>query len=191
MNKAIFLDRDGTINVEKNYLYKVEDFEFLPRVIDGLKLLQEAGFLLVIITNQSGIGRGYYKEEDFKKLNDWMINTLKEHGVNIAHVYYCPHLPNASINDYRLDCDCRKPKLGMFLQAVNDYNLEFGNCYAIGDKLRDCEVCKSTDCQGFLIGNNEKAEVISDVKAHLVKNVEYCNDLYDCAVRIISYKTET
>jgi len=191
MNKAIFLDRDGTINVEKNYLYKIEDFEFLPGVVEALKKLQNAGYLLIIITNQSGIGRGYYTEDDFRKLNSWMIATLKGQGVTITAVYYCPHLPNAEIDEFRRDCLCRKPKLGMFNQAAQDYKLDLSKCYTIGDKIRDCAICNSTDCQGFLIGNNEKSEVISDVKSHFIRNVEYCNDLYECAVRILSDKIET
>ena len=88
MNKAIFLDRDGTINVEKHYLYKKEDFEFLPGVVDALKKLQQAGFILIVITNQSGIGRGYYTEADFQILNSWMMDTLKKYGVFITDVYY-------------------------------------------------------------------------------------------------------
>ncbi|MCR5587732.1 MAG: HAD family hydrolase, partial [Lachnospiraceae bacterium] len=126
MNKAVFLDRDGTINVEKNYLYKIEDFVFLPGVIEGLKLLQDAGFLLIIITNQSGIARGYYTEEDFKILNNWMLNKLAENGINITKVYYCPHLPDAKIEEYRRDCDCRKPKLGLFYRAIKEYNIDIG-----------------------------------------------------------------
>ena len=141
MNKAIFLDRDGTINVEKHYLYKIEDFQFLPGVIESLRHLQDAGFLLIVITNQSGIGRGYYTEGDFHKLNDWMVAILKEQGVTITEVYYCPHLLDAEVELYRKDCDCRKPKLGMYRQAVTDYNIELEQSYAIGDKIRDCAIC--------------------------------------------------
>lgn len=99
MNKAIFLDRDGTINVDKKYLHKIEDFEFLPGVLDGMKMLQNAGYLLIVITNQSGIGRGYYSEKDFEILNSWMLGELESKGIHIARVYYCPHLPNAKIKN--------------------------------------------------------------------------------------------
>lgn len=177
MNKAIFLDRDGTINVEKNYLYKIEDFEFLPGVIDALKELQQAGFLLIIITNQSGIGRGYYNEDDFQRLNDWMVRKLKDHGVLISDVYYCPHLPDAKVLKYRKDCECRKPKLGMFRQAVIDHDIKLCESYAVGDKIRDCSICQFSSCRGFLIGNNEDESLISDVKKGKIKNVYYANDL--------------
>lgn len=181
MNKAIFLDRDGTINVEKNYLYRIEDFEFLPGVVGALKYLQQAGYLLIIITNQSGIGRGYYTEKDFQKLNDWMITTLREQGVTIADVYYCPHLPDAQVPEYRKDCNCRKPKLGMYEQAILDYNIQIGHSYAIGDKIRDCAICESTPCKGFLIGDNEKTEVVEEVKAGKIERVRYAKDLAEAA----------
>lgn len=187
MNKAIFLDRDGTINVEKHYLYKIEDFEFLPGVIEALKMLQDAGYLLIVITNQSGIGRGYYTENDFKVLNDWMVNTLKEKGIVISAVYYCPHLPDAKILKYRKDCECRKPKLGMYYQAIKDFNIDLSQSYAIGDKIRDCEICKTTVCHGFLISQNEGAEIISAVKSHQFKSIEYCKDLSECAMSIVSH----
>ena len=185
MNKAIFLDRDGTINVEKHYLYKIEDFEFLPGVIAALKKLQDVGFLLIIITNQSGIARGYYSEEDFLKLNTWMLDELKRHDVFILDVYYCPHLPDASIDKYRKTCECRKPKLGMFEQAVIEHNIDLGHSFAIGDKLRDCAICEKTDCRGFLIGTQEKVDVIEDVKAGKRRNICYATSLSDCADRII------
>ena len=138
--KAIFLDRDGTINVEKDYLYRIEDFEFLPRVIDALKLLQSAGYLLIIITNQSGIARGYYKESDYEKLNAWMLKELKQKGINISAVYHCPHHPNAKIDKYRVNCSCRKPNKGLFEKAINDFNIDLSLSYSIGDKIRDCAI---------------------------------------------------
>ncbi len=185
MNKAIFLDRDGTINVEKHYLYQIKDFEFLPGVVEALKTLQKAGYLLIIITNQSGIGRGYYTEADFQKLNDWMISALKQQGVMIADVYFCPHLPDAEVETYRKDCSCRKPKLGMYQQAILDYSIQIGHSYAIGDKIRDCAICECTPCKGFLIGDNEKPEVIEDVKAGRIKRVSYAKDLAEVAKLII------
>ena len=190
MNKAVFLDRDGTINVEKNYLYRIEDFEFLPGVIDGLKRLQQAGYLLIIVTNQSGIGRGFYTEEDFQKLNSWMIDSLKQQGVFITDVYFCPHLPDATVEKYRKDCNCRKPKLGMYEQAVIDHNISLSKSYAIGDKIRDCAICESTECKGFLVGENEKVKTIESVKNGEMAGVRYAADLAACAKVIIDSKTK-
>lgn len=158
MNKAIFLDRDGTINIEKNYLYKIEDFEFIPGVFEALRMLQGAGFKLIIITNQSGIGRGYYTEKDFEVLNTWMIKELSKHDIIIDAVYYCPHHPNAIVDKFRLDCDCRKPKVGMFYRAIEEYNLDISECYAIGDRIRDCMICSTTKCKGILVNNFNEQE---------------------------------
>lgn len=188
MNKAIFLDRDGTINVEKHYLYKKEDFEFLPGVVDALKQLQQAGYILIIITNQSGIARGYYTELDFQMLNEWMVYTLKEQGVDIAQVYFCPHLPDAEVEEYRKDCQCRKPKLGMYQQAIKDYKIQIELSYAIGDKIRDCAICESTLCRGFLVGVNEKPEIINKVKDGGYKRVGYAKSLADAARKILRTK---
>ena len=188
MNKAVFLDRDGTINVEKNYLYKIEDFEYLPGVIDGLRKLQQAGYLLIVITNQSGIGRGYYTESDFQKLNSWMIDSLKQLGVYISDVYFCPHLPDATVEKYRKDCNCRKPKLGMYEQAVIDHNISLANSYAIGDKIRDCAICGSTECKGFLISDHEKPEIVESVKRGEIKRVTYAKDLKECAELLTKQK---
>ena len=92
--RAVFLDRDGVINVDKAYVHKVSDFEFCKGVFEALKNFQALGYLLIIVTNQSGIGRGYYKEEDFKKLTDWMLKEFEKRGIDIANVYYCPQHPN-------------------------------------------------------------------------------------------------
>jgi D-glycero-D-manno-heptose 1,7-bisphosphate phosphatase len=181
MNKAIFLDRDGTINVEKNYLYRIEDFEFIPNVIKGLKKLQDLGFLLIIVTNQSGIGRGYYTEEDFNVLNNWMLGQLEESGVHITNVLYCPHLPDSKIEKYRKNCDCRKPALGMFMKAVSEHEIDLNESWTIGDKLRDCVICEKSGCKGILVGNNEKSEVIENIIAGKIKNVRYADSLYEAS----------
>lgn len=185
MTKAIFLDRDGTINVEKQYLYKIEDFEFLPGVLYALKMLQDAGYLLIIITNQSGIGRGYYIEDDFLALNDWMVKTLEKQKINISEVYYCPHLPDAKIGKYRKICNCRKPALGMYEQAIAEFDIDLFQSFAIGDKIRDCAICEKTACRGYLVGNNEKQDIITNVKKNKYENIKYANDLLECAREII------
>lgn len=187
MNKVVFLDRDGTINVEKNYLHKIEDFEFIPDVIEGLKILQNAGYKLIVITNQSGIARGYYTEEDFGILNKWMIEVLKKEGIDIAKVYYCPHLPDAKVLEYRIICACRKPLLGMYEQAIREFDIDISSSIAIGDRIRDCAICDVYGCRGFLIGNNESKEVIDAVRNKKYLNVEYADNLYEATRRIIKF----
>ena len=166
-NKAVFLDRDGTINADKNYLYRIEDFEFLPGAVDAMKMLQDSGFLLIIITNQSGIARGFFTEEDYFTLTEWMLERLKESGVNIAGVYYCPHLPDAKIESYRKICSCRKPDTGLFEKAARDFDIDMSASFAVGDKLRDCAICEKTQCRGFLIGGNIISGKIQNVSSLL------------------------
>ena len=190
MNKVVFLDRDGTINVDTHYLYKQEDFIFLPGVVESLKLLVDKGFLLIVITNQSGIARGYYTEDDFHKLDDWMVNKFKEVGVTISKTYYCPHLPNAAIKTYSQDCNCRKPKIGLFERAIEDFNIDCVHSFAIGDKLRDCAICYYTNCRGFLINTTELPDIINAVKEHRVRNVEYANTIAEAVNRILTYDKE-
>lgn len=160
MNKAAFLDRDGTINVDKNYLYKIEDFEFLPGAIDGLKKLQDAGYLLIIITNQSGIARGYYTEDDYQKINDYMIKQLKDRDIIITDVLFCPHHPYAAIKKYRKNCNCRKPQLGLFELSMKKWNIDCKESIAIGDNLRDLKVCEIYGCRGYLIQQNGIQKVL-------------------------------
>lgn len=182
--KAIFFDRDGTINVEKGYLYKTEEFEFIEGAVEALRMAQNAGYKLIIITNQSGIARGYYTEEEFLELNKWMMETLAGKGVRIERVYYCPHYPHAKIKEYSIDCNCRKPKRGLYMQAISDFDLDISACYVIGDKIRDCSICEKGGCKGFLIAENEKDDVIEAVKAGKVCNVDYAKNLLEAVKKI-------
>lgn len=134
MNKALFLDRDGVINKEKNYLYKIEDFEFIDGVFETCRHFQSLGYLIIIITNQSGIARGKYSENDFKILTKWMIKEFLEEDINISNVYYCPHHPNFSKK-----CDCRKPNPKMILDAKNEFNINLEMSILVGDKNTDIE----------------------------------------------------
>lgn len=189
MVKAVFLDRDGTINVDKNYLYKIEDFEFLPGVIDGLRLLQEHGFLLIVVTNQSGIARGYFTENEYNTLNDWIINELEKNGVRITLTLYCPHHPSAKVLKYRKNCDCRKPKIGLYKKAIDLFDIDISSSYVIGDKIRDCSICEISDCKGYLISDNEDAQILDMVKCGKYRNVEYAIDLNDASKKIVENLT--
>ena len=181
MNKAVFLDRDGTINADKEYLWRIEDFEFLPGAVEALRLLKQAGFLLIVISNQSGVARGYYTESDIIRLHTWMERALASQGVKLDGIYYCPHHPDGTVEQYRKNCDCRKPMVGLFLRAAKEHAIDFSQSYAVGDKLRDCAVCKTTDCRGFLIGDKEPLAQREAVKAGRVPRVRYAKDLLDCA----------
>lgn len=136
MNKAIFLDRDGVINVEKNYAYKIEEFEFIDGVFDALKVFGELGYILVVVTNQSGIARGYYTHDDFDKLTSWMIDKFRQKGIEIKKVYCCPHGPDEG-------CVCRKPKAGMFLEAQQECDINMAHSWMIGDKQTDIDAAQT------------------------------------------------
>ena len=137
--KTIFLDRDGVINKEVNYLYKVDNFVFIDGVFDACKNYLELGYKIIVITNQSGIARGYYSKYDYIKLTNWMLSQFDNHGISILDTFYCPHLPESN-------CNCRKPSPGMFITAKEKYNIDMENSWAIGDKESDIEAAK---CAGI------------------------------------------
>ena len=129
---ALFLDRDGVVNIEKNYLHKVEDFEFIDDIFALCKKYQTLGYLIVVVTNQSGIARGYYSEEDFSLLTRWMVDVFDRENIHITDVYHCPHHPDISGT-----CSCRKPEPGMLLAAAEKYNIDLENSLLVGDSERD------------------------------------------------------
>ena len=134
MTKALFLDRDGVINIEKDYLYKIEDFEFIDGIFKLCQYYQNLGFIIIVVTNQSGIARGYYTEEDFDKLTSWMLKEFSLKDIGIKKVYHCPHHPTISKK-----CNCRKPNPGMLFEASKEFNIDLKNSVIIGDKERDIE----------------------------------------------------
>lgn len=168
MNKAVFLDRDGTINVDYGYVYKINDFKFKKGVIEGLKILNDLGYILIIITNQSGIGRGFYKENDFKKLTNYMLDELKKNGIFIKKVYFCPHVSEDN-------CDCRKPGLGMFYNAINEFDIDLDSSFVIGDKLRDLSICDKENVKGILITSDNNSQYIC--KINLLEAAKYIKQI--------------
>lgn len=135
-NKFILLDRDGVINVEKSYLYKIKDFEYEFGVIKGLKKLKEFGYRFIIITNQAGIAKGYYTENEYLKLEEFIHSDLLMKGINIEKTYYCPHHPEG-LGIYRKKCSCRKPNIGNFLKAIDEFNINIKDSYMLGDRVTD------------------------------------------------------
>ena len=134
---AAFLDRDGVINVDSGYVGRWEDFEYLPDAVEGLKQLQNAGFKLFVVTNQSGIARGYYTEDDFLALTKAMTADLSAKGVTLAAVYYCPYLEDADLEPYRVASYLRKPEPGMLLKAAQDHDIDVSRSIMVGDKVSD------------------------------------------------------
>jgi D-glycero-D-manno-heptose 1,7-bisphosphate phosphatase len=142
MNKALFLDRDGVINTDIGHVYLKQDFEFSEGIFDLCRQYSDAGYLIIIITNQAGIAKGYFTEADFIKLTDWMIEQFSNEGVIITKVYYCPHHP-----DITGFCQCRKPNPGMIFQATEEFNLDISECVLIGDMESDLEAGRNAGMQ--------------------------------------------
>ena len=147
---AIFFDRDGTLNVDKDYLYKIEDFEWLEDAPQAIRWANEHGFLVIVITNQSGVARGYFTEEDVRRLHAWMNEDLVRFGAHIDAFYYCPHLLKGSVAAYAKDCDCRKPKPGLIERACADFDIDREASVLVGDKSRDVECAEAAGVRGVL-----------------------------------------
>lgn len=157
-NKAIFLDRDGVINEDKGYVYKKEDFIFASDVFEALRDFASKGYLLIIVTNQSGIERGYYGEADFLALNDYMLKEFEAQNVKIAKVYYCPHTPNAK-------CQCRKPNPKMLFEAQKEFDIDFKQSWLIGDKESDIEAGLNAGVKNLILLGQSKTKAQYKVKS--------------------------
>ena len=158
---ALFLDRDGVINIEKNYLHKKEDFEFIDGVFDLCKYYMAKDYYIVVVTNQSGIARGYYTEMDFANLTFWMIDAFDMQGVNVDQVYHCPHHPDISGV-----CECRKPSPGMLLKAAKDLNIDLENSVLIGDSERDIEAAHKAGLKETYLFTKNKQETKASENIH-------------------------
>ena len=176
-NKAIFLDRDGTIIEDKNYAYKVEDLELLPGVIEGLKLLQK-DFTFFIITNQSGIGRNYYTVADFHKFNNHLIKQLKKNSIKIEKTYFCPHLKEDN-------CECRKPKKKFIDTIVSEYNIDIKNSWMIGDHPSDVLCGINAGCRTVFLLTGHGQEHIHDLEKNGISPNIITNSFYEAAEEII------
>lgn len=134
---AVFIDRDGVINVDHGYVHDEHDFEYIDGVFEATKALKDQGYMLVLVTNQSGIARGKFSEDRFLSLTQWMDWNFVDHGVEFDGFYYCPHHPEDGIGEYKQDCDCRKPKPGMFISARDFLKIDMEKSVMIGDKAED------------------------------------------------------
>tara|TARA_Y100000589_G_scaffold189135_1_gene179024 strand:+ start:575 stop:1129 length:555 start_codon:yes stop_codon:yes gene_type:complete len=179
--KAAFLDRDGVINYDYGYVYKFENFRFCKGIFKGLKTLIELDFSLIIITNQSGIARGIFTEEEYKKTTNLMLNKLKDNNIKITQIYHCPHHPSFPGNEFS-ECSCRKPKPGLFLKAAKEHNIEMQKSIAIGDSERDLIAARSAGIKKrYLIRKDNSLE-----KQNLITSTH--KSLLECANTIKNFK---
>lgn len=143
MTKALFLDRDGIINIDHGYVHKIEDFEFVEGIFELCQLAVAKGYDIFVITNQAGIARGLYTVADFNTLTSWMSEQFKKQGITIQEVFYCPHHPTKGINEFKMSCQCRKPAPGMILQAQEKYTIDLEQSIFIGDKPSDMQAAEA------------------------------------------------
>lgn len=169
-NRALFLDRDGVINHDSGYTSKADDFMFVEGIFDLCRAAKHKGYLLIVVTNQAGIGRGYYSEGDFLTLTDWMCRRFEEEGAPISDVYHCPYHPEHGVGEYKKDSFDRKPNPGMLLQAAKKYNLDLSRSIMIGDKDSDMQAAKNAGvgvrCH-YLAGTHAEDEM-SDAATHKI-----------------------
>jgi D-glycero-D-manno-heptose 1,7-bisphosphate phosphatase len=143
--KALFLDRDGIINVDKSYVWRIDEFEFMPGIFDLCRVAQAVGLIPIVVTNQAGIGRGYYTERDFRSLTEWMLAEFLARGIRIGRVYHCPYHPTAGIGEYRRESFDRKPNPGMILRAKDDFDLDLSRSVLLGDMDTDIAAGRAAD----------------------------------------------
>lgn len=164
---AVFLDRDGTINLDKGYFYLPEEFEFEEGSIEAIRLLNQAGYKTFVISNQSGIARGHFSEQQVEDLHTWLMAELAKHGAYIDGFYYCPHHAEFGIGEYKTVCDCRKPSPGMLLKAAEDWNIDLEQSYMVGDHNSDVEAGRGAGVKSIFVrtghGSHEEAFVASDI----------------------------
>jgi D-glycero-D-manno-heptose 1,7-bisphosphate phosphatase len=135
--KALFLDRDGVINEDVAYVYRPDQIKFIPGIFDLCGKAASKGYCIIVVTNQAGVAKGYFTEEDVVSLHAWMSERFREHGITIAGFYYCPYHKNGIVEKYRIDSDCRKPAPGLFLKAAADFDIDLGCSLMVGDKKSD------------------------------------------------------
>jgi D-glycero-D-manno-heptose 1,7-bisphosphate phosphatase len=173
---GIFLDRDGTVNEEVEYLSSPKNLRLIPGAARAIREANELGFRVFIVTNQSGVARGFFTEEDVRLVNAELLRLLKLEGASIDAVYYCPHLPQSASATgpidprYLLDCDCRKPKTGMFEQAAKEFDIDFRSSFVVGDRLSDMKAGNNIGARSILVLTGyglQAAEVITEHDAHI------------------------
>jgi len=151
MNRAVFIDRDGTISEEVGYINHVSRFRLFPYSAAALKQLRDNGYLAIVITNQAGVARGYFSEEMVQAIHQQMTRDLEASGARVDAIYYCAHHPSVGEPPYQLDCDCRKTKPGLLLRAARDYDIDLANSWMVGDRYSDIELAANAGVKSALV----------------------------------------
>lgn len=180
LRRAVFLDRDGTLNVDTAYVSRPEDVRLIPNAAEGARVLTEAGYVLLIVSNQSGIARGKMTTAQADAVDAKVLDLLREHGVRIEASYRCPHLPEGEVREFAVECDCRKPKPGLIVRAARDLHLDLARSWSVGDGVRDVEAGLAAGTRAVLISDGDP---LGEVDARTKR----AKDLLDAA-RIIAAK---
>jgi D-glycero-D-manno-heptose 1,7-bisphosphate phosphatase len=181
MKRAIFLDRDGTLIEDKGYVHKIEDFELLPGVITGLKLLKNKDYLFFIITNQSGIGKGLYNKADFYKFNNYLLTKLNENNIKIEKTCFCPHIPEDN-------CECRKPKTKYIEEIANEFEINLHKSWVIGDHLSDTVMGLNSGCQTIYLLTGHGKEDFNKLRISKIKPTYIANNFLSASKKILEYE---
>ena len=170
-NKALFLDRDGVINIDHGYVYKIKDFDFVSGIFVLSRKAIQKGYKIFVITNQAGIARGYYSENDFEIITQWMIGQFKKKSINILDVYHCPHLPDSN-------CNCRKPQPGMLIEAQKKHNIDMKKSWLIGDKESDISAAINSGITNtILVKSGHKIDVHNSHAKYIIDSVHQSNQI--------------
>lgn len=183
MNRAVFLDRDGVITQEPpHYAHELSQLKLIPKSADAIRLLNENGFVVIVASNQAGIAHGYYREEDAILFHQAMKENLAKESAYIDAIYYCPHHPEAKIERYRVDCNCRKPKPGMLTRAEKELNIDLKQSFIVGDKLSDIEAGKRAGCKTIMVRTGQG---VKELKSNEIDCDYVANDLHDAVQHIL------
>ena len=163
--KAVFFDRDGTLNVDIHYLHRPEDFQWIPGAQEAIRYVNDRGYLAILVTNQSGVARGYYPERDVVRVYDWMNEELAKAGAHLDALYYCPHHPEGSVAQYARACDCRKPKPGLVDRACRDFGIDRARSYFVGDTVSDMACARNACVRGVRYAGGSLLALVKEVIA--------------------------
>ena len=180
-HRCVFLDRDGTINEEVNYLSHPDQLRLIAGAAEAIKLLNQNGYKVVVVTNQAGVARGYFTEQAVREVHEVLEKMLEAHGAAVDAIYYCPHHPAAGIGVYRQDCNCRKPKPGMLEKAAREVDLDLGVSFVVGDKISDLEAGHAVGCRNILVHTGYGQESKNEFSGSVWQPEYVADDLLEAA----------
>ncbi len=186
LQRVVFLDRDGTLNVEKNYVYRPEDFELIPGTAEALRLLRKYGYTIIVVSNQSGVARGFYTMNDVQRLENYLREILAKDHATVDAFFYCPHHPEGKVPAFSVDCDCRKPKTGLFYRANALFPADLSHSWMIGDSLRDTEFGINAGLRPVLVRTGYGTETEKIITERKISVETITDDFFAAALYIIS-----